>query len=184
MAAVDHEAKRVYASLCYVGCSGSGKLANLRFIDARANPEQSRLSVDHWPEQGRIASHTSLVLENIHGYEVDLALHAIHTVPDEHPLMVEADVIVVVVDSTRERLEDNARAVASLRALLEKRPFVVQLNKREAPEAVSVAELTQHLGLDGAPIVEASARDGQGVMETLQLAAQLALSQPARAEPR
>jgi signal recognition particle receptor subunit beta len=51
---------------------------------------------------------------------------------------------------------------------LEKIPHVIQYNKRDLPNILSVEELRSELNLYGVPDFEASALYGQGVFETLK----------------
>lgn len=175
MAVIDHESKSIQATICYVGCPGSGKLANLEFIDREANAEQSRMIVGQWQDHGRSMSHTTVRLTTEHGYNVELSLHGLHQTVEEHPALAGADAIVVVIDSSQSALEKNQAALATLRPLLSRGPVVVQFNKRDAEQVLTVDELTRTLALEGTPAVEACAKQGVGVFETLQLATKLAL---------
>jgi hypothetical protein len=170
LAQIDHENKSAHATICYVGCSGSGKLANLSHIDQAANPGGSRLVVGQWVDHARTMSHTTVHLETEHGYHVELSLHGLHQMPDEHPALVEADAIVVVVDCRASMLQKNAEAITWLRPFLERTRVVVQYNRRDDPTALDVEELAKKLDLAAFPSSDAVAREGSGVLETLKLA--------------
>jgi signal recognition particle receptor subunit beta len=47
-------------------------------------------------------------------------------------------------------------------------PYVLQLNKRDLPNAMAVEELKQELVKKGEPVFEAVAFQGKGVFETLK----------------
>jgi hypothetical protein len=86
------------------------------------------------------------------------------------------DGIVMVVDSQRERAQQNIESIYNLQANLRllgvdpaALPTVVQFNKRDLPNAVSVATLGAILGVpDSVPCIEAVAKQGIGVFETLK----------------
>jgi len=56
-------------------------------------------------------------------------------------------------------------------------PYVLQLNKRDLPNAMVVPELTKQLRKKGEPVLEAVAVTGQGVFETLREVAKLVLAE-------
>ncbi|MHB8755901.1 MAG: gliding-motility protein MglA, partial [Candidatus Acidiferrales bacterium] len=56
-------------------------------------------------------------------------------------------------------------------------PYVLQLNKRDLPNAMPVAELTKQLQLKGEPVLEAVAIQGQGIFDTLKEVAKLVLTE-------
>ena len=58
---------------------------------------------------------------------------------------------------------------------LDKLPYVVQYNKRDLPEIVSVEELRRELNPTNVPEFEACATTGDGVFETLKAVAKLIL---------
>jgi small GTP-binding protein len=86
-----------------------------------------------------------------------------------------ADGVVFVVDSAANRLRDNALAwqnmhahLASFPVPLTDIPIVVQLNKRDLPDALPTDLLKRILKVNGSPTFEAVAKDGQGVFDTLK----------------
>ena len=56
-------------------------------------------------------------------------------------------------------------------------PYVLQLNKRDLPNVMSVADLTKELQQKGEPVLEGVAVTGQGVFETLKEVAKLVLAE-------
>jgi signal recognition particle receptor subunit beta len=94
------------------------------------------------------------------------------------------DGVIYVADSQIERLEANQESVENLRTnlaeqgySLEKVPYVVQYNKRDLPNAVSVEELRPVLNPMGVPDYEAVARTGVGVFDTLKAVSKLVLTE-------
>jgi len=94
----------------------------------------------------------------------------------------DANGVVFVVDSRRERLQANLEALGDVVSALDDAgrdpdevPAVLQLNKRDAESALATQELLSILGCEGEPFVEAIAHEGRGVIETLKLIARVAL---------
>jgi signal recognition particle receptor subunit beta len=56
-------------------------------------------------------------------------------------------------------------------------PYVLQLNKRDLPNALPIPDLTKQLQRKGEPVLEGVAVTGQGVFETLKELAKLVLSE-------
>jgi mutual gliding-motility protein MglA len=90
--------------------------------------------------------------------------------------------VVFVADSQEERQDANLEALDNLYENLKehgyefkKIPYVLQLNKRDLPNALAVEELTKELVRKGEPVFEAVAFQGQGVFETLKEIARLVL---------
>jgi hypothetical protein len=56
-------------------------------------------------------------------------------------------------------------------------PYVLQLNKRDLPNAMTVDELKKQLQKKGEPIIEGIAINGTGVFETLKELAKMVLAE-------
>ncbi|HEX7451475.1 MAG TPA: GTPase domain-containing protein, partial [Polyangiaceae bacterium] len=94
------------------------------------------------------------------------------------------DGVIFVADSQMERLEANEESVENLRTnlaeqgySLEKIPYVIQYNKRDLPNAVSVEELRPLINPMNVPDFEANARSGVGVFDTLKAVSKLVLNE-------
>jgi signal recognition particle receptor subunit beta len=92
------------------------------------------------------------------------------------------DGVVFVADSQEERYDANIESLDNLRFNLQeqgydldKLPFIIQYNKRDLPNAMTVEELKKDLNLTGVPDFEACAATGEGVFETLKAVAKLIL---------
>jgi signal recognition particle receptor subunit beta len=95
-----------------------------------------------------------------------------------------ADGVVFVADSQEERLDANLETLDNLREHLKDHnldfttiPYVLQLNKRDLPNILSVADLQKHLLVKSEPTLEAVAVTGQGVFDTLKEVAKLVLAE-------
>jgi signal recognition particle receptor subunit beta len=60
---------------------------------------------------------------------------------------------------------------------LDKLPYIVQYNKRDMPEVMSVEDLRKELNPTNVPDFEAIATDGVGVFETLKAVAKQVLTE-------
>ena len=85
------------------------------------------------------------------------------------------DGVVFVADSQGERMDANVEALENLQENLKehgydftKIPYVLQLNKRDLPNAMSVDKLKHELIKKSEPAFEAVAFQGKGVFETLK----------------
>jgi hypothetical protein len=92
------------------------------------------------------------------------------------------DGVVFVADSQVERAEANIESFENLRTNLaeqgydlNKIPYIVQYNKRDLPNTLSVPELRSQLNIEGKLDFEAVASQGAGVFETLKSIAKLVL---------
>jgi mutual gliding-motility protein MglA len=95
-----------------------------------------------------------------------------------------ADGVVFVADSQEERLDANLETLDNLREHLKDHnldftsiPYVLQLNKRDLPNILSVADLQKNLLVKNEPTLEAVAVTGQGVFDTLKEVAKLVLAE-------
>src|SRR5579884_917577 len=85
------------------------------------------------------------------------------------------DGVVFVADSQPERMDANLEALDNLQDNLKEQgyefetiPYVLQLNKRDLPNAISTDALRRELQRRDEPIFEAIASQGTGVFETLK----------------
>ena len=95
-----------------------------------------------------------------------------------------ADGVVFVADSQEERLDANFETMENLHEHLKEHnlnfdtiPYVLQLNKRDLPNAMTVDELKKQLQKKGEPIIEGIAINGTGVFETLKELAKMVLAE-------
>src|SRR6185295_20210831 len=95
-----------------------------------------------------------------------------------------ADGVVFVADSQQERLDANLETLENLREHLKEHkldfntiPYVLQVNKRDLPNVLTVEELSKQLRVKNEDVIEAVAISGQGVFETLREVAKLVLAE-------
>ncbi len=169
--------------IVYCGPSECGKTSILealaRLIPARQRGKLVRLATE--TDRTLYFDHMVVDLNDVPGghgvVRIDL-----FTVPGQsfyaparRRVLRDAEGIVFVADSRRERLHANLEALAEVVASVQDAgrdveviPAVLQLNKRDAFTAMPVAELLVALGCAEEPHFEAVARTGVGVLETLR----------------
>jgi len=94
--------------------------------------------------------------------------------PTRKQLLDQVDGIVMVIDSRRECIEENASSLLELREMLldygrnlEDVPLVLQYNKRDLSDPYVLEELHRKLDVNGAAVFEAVATENSGVLQTL-----------------
>jgi len=183
MPVVQHALKELHLKLVYYGPGLGGKTTNLEYIHAQSKPEYRGKLLSLNTEAERTLFFDLLPVELGKYREYTIRLH-LCTVPgqiryDETRRLVlrHADGIVFVADSQRAALDANVDSVRNLETNLIRQgddptrmPLVVQYNKRDLPAVMAPEELREALAVPpGVVEVEASARYGRGVADTLRL---------------
>lgn len=189
MSFINYAAREINCKLVYYGPGLCGKTTNLQQIYARVDPGAKGKLISLATETERTLFFDFLPLElgTIRGFKTRFHLY---TVPGQvfydasrKLILRGADGVIFVADSQLERLESNIESLENLETNLRDQgqelaamPFVIQYNKRDLPNAVSVADLQDALNGRKAPYYEAVAAKGAGVFETLKGAAKLVLN--------
>jgi signal recognition particle receptor subunit beta len=181
--------------IVYCGPSESGKTTNLEAL-ARALPDRARgRLVQLATDTNRTLYFDLLTIDASNGSAGPVI--ELFTVPGQNfyltarrRILREADGIVFVADSRRERLAANVEALHDVVAAihdsgrdLDRVPAVLQFNKCDEPSAMSPADLLAALECENEPFVQAVAHEGRGVVETFRLVARRAFATRAIAEP-
>ncbi len=170
------------AKIVYYGPGLCGKTTNLSFIYAKTSPNSRGEMVSLETESDRTLFFDLLPIEvgTIGGFKTRLQLY---TVPGQvfynttRKLVLKGvDGVVFVADSQRPMREANVESFANLKENLselgldlEELPLVLQYNKRDLSNILSIDELNADLNPRGVvPFFEASAINGDGVFETLK----------------
>ncbi len=181
MSFINYSSREINCKIVYYGPGLCGKTTNLQFIYKRTNP-QSRgkmISLATETERTLFFDFLPLALGEIRGFKVRFHLY---TVPGQvfydasrKLILKGVDGVVFVADSQVERMEANIESVENLRENLmehgydlDEIPYVLQYNKRDLPNAVSLEELREALNTRGVKDFEACATTGEGVFETLK----------------
>jgi hypothetical protein len=188
MALVNYSTREITCKIVYYGPGRSGKTSNLQYVHAFV-PEQRRgpmVSLATETDRTLFFDFLPLDLGTISGFRTRIQLY---TVPGQvyynatRKLVLRgADGVVFVADSQRERYDDNIESLRSLHEnllgeeiALRDFPMVLQYNKRDLPDVMSVEDLDDVLNFRTLPAFPAAAVAGTGVFDTLKGISQLVL---------
>ncbi len=178
---IDWHSQEIIFKIVYYGPGLGGKTTNLEFLHRHLDPEVrgDLVTLKTKNERTLFFDFMELDLGRIKGKKPRFQLY---TIPGQliyqhsrRILMRGVDAVVFVADSQPSRQEDNLAALADLeRKLISQAktlahfPWVLQYNKRDLPEAVSISSLQRSLNFLDVPYFAAVACRGQGVFETLK----------------
>jgi signal recognition particle receptor subunit beta len=178
--------KELTAKIVYYGPGLGGKTTNLQLLHDRLDPHTVGKLVTLSTQTDRTIYFDLLPVElgEIKGYKIRFQLATVpgQTAFNETRKVVlrGADGIVFVVDSRWAMLPKNLESWQNLKdnltgngASFEKIPVVVQYNKRDLADVLSVDAMQEALGLSSYPFVEAVASAGRGITETFKLVSKL-----------
>jgi len=185
---INFAAREINCKIVYYGAGLGGKTTNLQFIFDKTSDKQKSKMISLATETDRTLFFDFLPLDlgTVRGFKTRFHLY---TVPGQvfydasrKLILRGVDGVVFVADSQEERQDANLEALDNLYENLKehgyefkKIPYVLQLNKRDLPNALAVEELTKELVRKGEPVFEAVAFQGKGVFETLKEIARLVL---------
>lgn len=178
--------RELTAKIVYYGPGLGGKTTNLKVLHQRLDPGTAGELVALSTETDRTIYFDLLPVElgDIKGYRIRFQLT---TVPGQtafnetrRVVLKGADGIVFVADSQWTLLPKNLESWQSLGEnltanglALDTMPVVIQYNKRDLPDILSVEAMQEALGFSAYPHVEAVASEGRGVTETFKLISKL-----------
>jgi signal recognition particle receptor subunit beta len=182
MALINRASREISCKIVYYGPGLGGKTTNLRQIYQKVDPQAKSQLISLATELDRTLFFDFMPLDlgTIQGYKTKFHLY---TVPGQvfynasRKLVLRGvDGIVFVADSQRERFEDTLTSFANLKDNLAEMslsidtvPTVIQYNKRDLPNIVSLDELKIQLnGSNRFSDHEAVASQSIGVFETLK----------------
>jgi signal recognition particle receptor subunit beta len=186
MSFINYSTREINFKIVYYGPGLTGKTTNLVHVYNNTDPERRSKMVSLATETERTLFFNFLPtsLDTIRGFHCQLHLY---TVPG--PVFYDAsrvlilkgvDGIVFVADSQEARTEANVESLENLESnlaihgyALGKVPMVLQYNKRDMPEVLTVADMDAMLNPAGRPRFEAVATQGLGVFDTLKAVAKL-----------
>jgi mutual gliding-motility protein MglA len=188
MALVNHTTREINAKIVYYGPGLCGKTTNIHLIYHRIAPGQRGKLISLATETDRTLFFDFLPVElgTIKNYKVRFHLY---TVPGQvfynatRKLVLKgADGVIFVADSQRGMFDANIESLTNLRdnfadqgVDLDQFPMVIQFNKRDLPDVMSVEELNAALNPRGVPSFEAVAKTGDGVLKTFTAISKLVL---------
>jgi|WetSurMetagenome_2_1015567.scaffolds.fasta_scaffold22705_4 mutual gliding-motility protein MglA len=181
MALLNHVTREITAKIVYYGPGLCGKTSNLTYIyenlddDGRGN----MLSLATQADRTLFFDFLPMEIGSIRGFKARVQLY---TVPGQvyyeetrKRVLKGSDGVVFVADSQRQMRDANRESFAQLRQHLSENgldlaaiPLVLQYNKRDLTDLLSVEELDADLNPGNSPFFEAVANEGIGVEDTLK----------------
>ena len=181
MSLVNYSTREITSKIVYYGPGRSGKTTNLQYIYGQVPEDRRGRMVSLATETDRTLFFDFLPLDlgTISGFQTRFQLY---TVPGQvyydatRKLVLQgADGVVFVADSQRAQAEENVESFRNLQVnLLEQGvdprqiPIILQYNKRDLPDVMSVEEMDDLLNYRDLPRYEARALAGAGVFDTLR----------------
>ncbi|KYG66526.1 gliding-motility protein MglA [Bdellovibrio bacteriovorus] len=181
MSFINHNAKEIHCKIVYYGPSLGGKTTNIQWVyQQTANDQKTKLVAPNTDiERTLFFDFLPLNIGDIRGYKTRFHLY---TVPGQvvydasRKLILKGlDGVIFVADSQIERMDENLESLRNLETNLEQQgydiretPLIMQYNKRDLPNAASMAELRSALNPYNAPEIEGRASEGVGVFESLK----------------
>lgn len=181
MSFINFAAREINCKIVYYGPGLGGKTTNLQFIYDKTTDRQKGKMTSLATETDRTLFFDFLPLDlgTVRGFRTRFHLY---TVPGQvfydasrKLILRGVDGVVFVADSQAERMDANIEALENLQENLKEHgynfqtiPYVLQLNKRDLPNALPVNELKAELVKRKEPVFESIAFQGSGVFETLK----------------
>lgn len=188
MSLINYASRELNCKIVYYGTGLGGKTTNLEYVYSKVNPDAKGKMISLATETERTLFFDFLPIElgTIRGFRMRFHLY---TVPGQvfydasrKLILKGVDGVVFVADSQEARMDANVESVSNLHGNLKdqgydlaKIPYALQLNKRDLPSAVALAELETALRFKDEPVFEAVATNGTGVFETLKSIIKLVL---------
>ncbi|UCG51207.1 MAG: GTPase domain-containing protein [Candidatus Latescibacterota bacterium] len=184
MSLINYSSREINCKIVYYGPGLCGKTTNIQYVYNKVAPETKGKLITLATEMDRTLFFDFLPLElgTVRGFKTRFHLY---TVPGQvyydasrKLILRGVDGIVFVADSQTSRYDANIESLYNLHENLEEYslrvedlPFVIQYNKRDMPEIISVEELEEELNPESYPSLEAIAIKGVGVFDTLKTVA-------------
>ena len=181
MSFINFAAREINCKIVYYGAGLGGKTTNLQFIYEKTGSQQRGKMISLATETERTLFFDFLPLDvgTVRGFKTRFHLY---TVPGQvfydasrKLILRGVDGVVFVADSQQERQDANLEALDNLQTNLRDYgyefgtiPYVLQLNKRDLPNALPVEQLKRELSLKNEAVFEAVASQGKGVFDTLK----------------
>lgn len=188
MSFINFAAKEINCKLVYYGAGLGGKTTNLEKVFEMAPSKGKMISLATETDRTPFFDFLPLDLGTVRGFKTRFHLY---TVPGQvfydasrKLILRGVDGVVFVADSQEERLEANLESIDNLVENpqehgydLMKLPYVLQLNKRDLPNALPVNVLKKELCRKDESVIEAVAYKGEGVFETIKEISRLVLNE-------
>jgi signal recognition particle receptor subunit beta len=189
MALVNYGTKEITFKLVYYGTGLGGKTTNLKVIYSQLSPQTrgELVSLATETERTLFFDFMPLDLGLINGFKARISMY---TVPGQEEynksrklILRDVDGIVFVADSSVVRSEENQASLKNMmdnlkeyNLTLQDIPWVLQYNKRDISNMMTVERMEAELNKMGVPAFEAVALEGKGVFATLKAITKMMLN--------
>lgn len=189
MALLNIHTREIACKIVYYGTGLGGKTTNLKYIYSQLSPvtRTEMISLATETERTLFFDYMGLDLGQVQGFKTKFSLY---TVPGQVEynssrklLLNGVDGIIFVADSERIRQRENIDSIKNMKENMlsvgimpESIPIVLQYNKRDLAQVMSLDELENDLNPNNVPSFEAVASDGLGVFATLRQISKLVLN--------
>lgn len=201
MALINRTTRELTSKIVYYGPGLGGKTSNIKFVydnmDETQRGQLLTLSTD--ADRTIFFDFLPMELGTVQGHKLRVQLY---TVPGQvfyedtrRKVLKGADGVIFVADSQRRMREANLQSLMQLHEHLQDNgldpdstPMVIQYNKRDLQDILSLEELDRELNPSNRPFFEAIASEGVGVEDTLKsitsLVLRALLAKPLQSVPR
>lgn len=189
MSSINLFAREISIKVVYYGPGLGGKTSSLQYIHRALRPDSrgQLVSLATGTDRTLYFDFLPVKLPKLRGYAIRVQLYTVpgqvHYNATRQLVLGGVDGIVFVADSQRDREAANLESFENLRENLEERglrlaemPLVLQYNKRDCEDVLSVAELDEQLNGFGTRAFETVATTGHGVFDALKAVTTLVLS--------
>lgn len=189
MVLVNYADRRVNCKIVYYGAGEGGKTTNVTYIYNQLDPAiRSELTcLEGANERTLFFDFLSVDLGEVKGFKTSFSLYS---APGQKEfsaarklILNGVDGIIFVADSRIEKREENIESFNGLKEnlriyglSLERIPLVLQYNKRDLDNILSVETLEKDLNKDSWPSFEAIAKEGSSVFASLKSVSNLILT--------
>lgn len=195
MVAINYANREVSCKIVYYGPGLSGKTTNLQYIHGKV-PNTTRgdlISLATDADRTLYFDFLPINIGAINGFTTRFQLY---TVPGQvfynatRKLVLRGvDGLIFVADSQRDKSDENVESFNNLKENLEEYgydinriPLILQYNKRDLPDVMSIDELNKLLNEGNWPVFESVAHKGTGVFDTLKLIIKMILEKAKKSD--
>ncbi len=178
---INWKLKEIKLKIVYYGASLCGKTTNLEYLHTSipSGARSDLVSLKTREDRTIFFDFMEIQLGEIKGLKPKFSLYTVpgqvYYLASRKLVLQGADGVIFVIDSDPERMEANLEAWRNLHTNLREFgqdpaqfPMIIQYNKRDLPNALSIADIRAKLAINGQLQVEAIATKGVGVFEALR----------------
>ena len=176
----DLGSRKIIVKIVYFGCAMSGKTTSLRYLFKKFGRADALQSIETRAGRTLFFDWGSIFIQKGQWkFQIDLwTATGQNFYAETRPTVLQGtDGIIFVADSEPNLMKDNIASWNELNLMLGNKkkdiPVIVSLNKRDSPNAISVNEFKNYLGLNNSTVLfETIATEGLNILETFKVVIQ------------